>query len=54
MMALVNIGAKRTLIHGNPQKVFGPLSVIDGYRGQVIVVRKVPLTLQVGCSLPQD
>lgn len=45
MTALVDTGAECTLIHGNPQKLSGPLSTTDGYRGQIVTVRKVPLTL---------
>lgn len=42
------------IIHGNPQKCSHPLSAIDGYKGHLIRVRKVLLTLQIKCSLPQE
>ncbi|TKC36182.1 hypothetical protein EI555_004382 [Monodon monoceros] len=29
-------------------------SAIDGFQGQLVMVRKVPLTLQIGCSPPQE
>lgn len=51
--ALVDTGAKLTLIRSNPQ-VSGPLSTIDGCRGEMVMVRKVPLTLRIGCSPPQE
>lgn len=50
MTALVDTGAECTLIHGDPQKFSGPLSATDGYGVQVVMLRKVPLTLQIGCS----
>lgn len=52
--ALVDTGAEYTLIHGNPQKFSGLLSAIDGYGGQTVMVRKIPFTLQIGHSLPQE
>lgn len=51
MTALVDTGAECTLIHGDPQKFSGPLSATDGYGAQVVMLRKVPLTLQIGRSL---
>lgn len=51
---LVDTGAEYTLIYGNPQKFSGPLSAIDGYGGQTVMVRKIPFTLQIGHALPQE
>lgn len=49
-MVLVDMEAKCTLIHGNPQKFSCSLSTISGYRGETVMVRKTLLTLQVGYS----
>lgn len=49
-MALVDSGAECAVTHGNPQKFSGPLSAIDGYGGQMVVVGEVLLTLQNGRS----
>lgn len=46
---LVDTGA---LIHGDPQRFSGPFSIIDGYRGKMVVVTKVSLTRQIGRSPP--
>lgn len=54
MLAPVDTGPKCSLIHGNPQKLSGPLGSTDGYGGQVIVVRKVILTLHIGHSPPGE
>ena len=40
-MALVDTGVKCTLIYSNPQKFPDPLSIIDGYGGQIVMIRKV-------------
>ena len=50
VMVLVDMEAKCTLIHGNPQKFSCPLSTINGYREETVMVRKTLLTLQVGYS----
>lgn len=41
-MALLDTGAKCTLIHDQPQRCSGPLSTDDGYRRQTLMISKVP------------
>lgn len=48
--ALVDTGAECTQLHSNSQKFSGPLSAVDNYGGQNVMVRKVPLVLQIGRS----
>ena len=38
----------------NPQNFPGPLSAIDGYGGQMVMVSKVPSMLQVECFPPWE
>ena len=52
MTTPVGSEAECTLIHGNPQKFFGLHSAIDDYGRQIVMVRKVSLTLQIGHSHP--
>lgn len=48
MIALVDPGAECSLIHGDFQKLSGPLSDIGAYRGYTVIVRKVFLTPKIG------
>ena len=48
MTALVDTESEQTLIHGNPQKVPAPLSAIDSYGKQAVMVWKFSLSLQIG------
>ena len=52
--ALIDTWAEYTLIPGKLQEFSGPFSAIDGFQGQLVKVRKVPLTLQIGCSPAQE
>ena len=52
-MALMDIGVKCTLVHGNPEHFSGPLFTISGYGGQFVKVHKITLTLAIGCLNPQ-
>lgn len=52
MTALVHNGVECILLPGNPQKFSGPISAINGE--QMVMVRKVPLTLQAGHSPPGE
>ena len=47
-MALVDIGAECSLVHGKPEQFPGHRAHVDGYGGQNIEVKVVSLTLEIG------
>lgn len=52
-MVLVYTGAECTLIHGNPSRFDGPISVIDAYSGGTVKVKLVLLVLWIRRLLPK-
>ena len=52
-LALVDTGAERALIYGDAERVRGPITAIDGYRGQSPWVRAVTLTVGIGRLPPR-
>lgn len=52
MTALVGTGAQCSLIYGDHQKFGGLLSTINGYGEQMVMAKKISLTLKNGHSPP--
>lgn len=48
LVALMDTGAERTLLQGNPGRPQGPLSAIDGAGGAATGVRHVPGSFAIG------
>lgn len=54
MLALVDTGTESTLLHGHPDRFWGPSAGIEGYGGQTVQVWQVTLTLRIGCMPPHQ
>ena len=54
VLALVDTGAECSLIHGNPEWFPGTPTIIDGYGGRAIRVKKAQIPLGIGHLPPKE